>query len=107
MIAHDLIERAERLVHEQKCRVERERTCDRGALLHAARELPGKFAVEAGEVHELEIFFDALAAFRGVETHDLERQRDVALDRAPGIERRRWENVAVVAASAPVRKKRR
>ncbi len=35
-----LVERAERLVHEQQSRRERERAGDRDALLHPARELP-------------------------------------------------------------------
>ena len=39
-LAGHLVERAERLVHQQERRVERERAGDRDALLHAAGELP-------------------------------------------------------------------
>ena len=53
-VADDLVERAERLVHQQDVGVEGQRPGDRGALLHAARELPGIFLLEAGEVDELE-----------------------------------------------------
>ena len=59
VVAHDLVERAERLVHQQQIGVEGERAGDRGALLHAARELPGIFLLEAGEVDELQRALDA------------------------------------------------
>ena len=39
-LAGHLVERAERLVHQEQRRVERQRPRDRDALLHAARELP-------------------------------------------------------------------
>jgi hypothetical protein len=51
LVANDLVERAERLVHQQKLRVECEGAGDRGALLHAAGELPGVFSLEAPEPH--------------------------------------------------------
>ena len=41
LVAHDLVERAERLVHQQQVGIEGQRAGDRGALLHAARQLPG------------------------------------------------------------------
>ena len=43
---------------------------------------------------------DAPVALGLVEAHDLERQRDVPLDRAPGIERRRLEDIAIGALLA-------
>ena len=55
LVADDLVERAERLVHQQQLRLERERAGDRGALLHAAGELPGILALEAGQVDQREI----------------------------------------------------
>src|SRR5580658_7319614 len=97
MVAHDLVKRAERLVHQEERRLEREGARDRGALLHAAGELPRKFALEARQVDELEIMRDALAPFGGVVAHDLQRQRNVALDGAPRIERGGLEDIAVVA----------
>ena len=59
VVAHDLVERAERLVHQQQVGVEGERPGDRGALLHAARQLPGIFLLEAREVDEVERALDA------------------------------------------------
>ena len=53
MVAHDLVERAERLVHQKQIGVEGERTRDRGALLHAAGKLPRIFVLEAGEIDEI------------------------------------------------------
>ena len=61
-VAHDLVERAERLVHQQQVGIERQRARDRGALLHAARQLPGKLVAEAGEVDEFEPALDARLA---------------------------------------------
>ena len=64
LVAHDLVERAEGLVHQEQLRVEGERAGDRDALLHAARQLPGKFLLEALEIDEIEIARDALARVR-------------------------------------------
>ena len=47
LVADDLVERAEGLVHQQQVGVEGQRAGDRGALLHAARELPGKLAARS------------------------------------------------------------
>ncbi len=47
LVAGDLVERAERLVHQQELGLEAERARDRDALLHAARQLPGELALEA------------------------------------------------------------
>ena len=62
LVAHDLVERAERLVHQQKVGIERQRPGDRGALLHAARQLPGKLVAEARQVDEFEPLGDARVA---------------------------------------------
>src|SRR3546814_2393008 len=101
-VAGDLVERPERLVHQEEIGLEAERAGDRDAWLHAARELPGKLLLEAAEVHQLQVARRPVAALRGSEAHDLQRQHDVALDRAPGIERRRLEHVAVGARQSVV-----
>ena len=100
LVAHDLVERAEGLIHQQEMGVEGESAGDRGALLHAARELPGKALLESREVDELEITGDPLLALLLGEAHDLERQRDVPGDGAPRIEGRRLEHVAIGPAKA-------
>ena len=64
MVADDLVERAERLVHQQQIGIEGQRAGDRGALLHAARQLPGKLALEAGEIDQLHRPRHALVAAR-------------------------------------------
>ena len=46
-LARHLVERAERLVHQQQRRLEGERARDRDALLHPARELPRVVVAEA------------------------------------------------------------
>ncbi len=48
-LARERIERAERLVHQQHLGIARQRTADRGALLHATRQLVGIFILEAAE----------------------------------------------------------
>ena len=48
------IERAERLVHEQRGRIDRERAREPDALLHAAGELVRIELRELGEAHLLE-----------------------------------------------------
>ena len=53
-LAGHLVERAERLVHEQQPRALGERAGDRDALLHAAGELVGVVLREVGEPDELE-----------------------------------------------------
>ncbi len=40
LIARDRVERAERLVHQEQCRIVEQRPADRRALAHAARQLP-------------------------------------------------------------------
>ena len=65
-LARHLVERAERLVHQEQRRLERERARDRDALLHAAGELPGVVVAEPLQLDELEHLVDArLAASRG------------------------------------------
>ena len=103
MVAGDLVERAERLVHQQELGLEAERARDRDALLHAARELPGEFALEPVEPDHGEVALGARGALLGGHAHDLERQHDVALDAAPGIERGRLEHIAVGARDAALR----
>ena len=65
-LARHLVERAERLVHEQERRVERERARDRDALLHPARELPRVVVLEAAELDELDHLAHARLAPRAV-----------------------------------------
>ena len=92
-----LVQRAERLVHQEQRGRERQRASDRHALLHASGQLPRMVAGERGELHEVEHRVDALAAPRAAPAQHLERQRDVLRDRAPVVEHRRLEDDAVVA----------
>src|SRR5690242_1224896 len=64
VVADDLVQRAEGLVHEQKRRIEGEGARDGDALLHAARELPREFTLESAEVDELEHTARALEPLR-------------------------------------------
>ena len=63
--AHLRVERRERLVEEQHARLDRQRACERDALLHAARELMRVAGRRVrGEADELEQLVDALARGR-------------------------------------------
>src|SRR5262249_10989110 len=70
---------------------------DRVELLHAAGKLPGEFALETRQVDEFQVALDAPAALGGIEAHDFKRKRDVTFDGAPGIKRRRLEDITVMA----------
>ena len=96
-LAGHLVERAERLVHQQQRRRERERARDRDALLHAARELPRVVVLEPGELDELEHLLDPLGALGAAPAEHLERQRDVLRHGAPVVEHGVLEDDPVVA----------
>ncbi len=96
VVAHDLVECAERLIHQQQFRLERKCARDRGALLHAAGQLPGKPGGEIVEPDEAEVMLRPLLALRLGQAENLQRQRHIAGDRAPRIERRRLEDIAVL-----------
>ena len=95
-LAGHLVERAERLVHQQQPRPLGERPGDRDALLHAARELVGVPVGEVGEADQLEQLGDARRARGAVDAVQLERQLDVRRDRAPRQQARLLEGDAVV-----------
>ena len=95
VVPNNLVERAERLVHQQQVRVERERARNRGPLLHAARKLPGEHAAEVAETYKLQNARDPLSPLPGRVAHDLERQAHILLDGAPGVEPGRLEHITV------------
>ena len=82
-LASHLVEGTEGLVHEQERRVDSEGPRDRDALLHAAREFPGAVGREIGELDHLEQFGGTRLALVLRPALQLERQLDIALDRAP------------------------
>ena len=92
-----LVERAERLVHQQQRRRERERARDRHALLHAARQLPRVVLLEAGQLDEVDHLAHASFTALPVPAGHLERQRDVLRHRPPVVEDGVLEDDPVVA----------
>jgi hypothetical protein len=78
-----LVERSERLVHQQDAGFEHERPADGNALSHPTRELVWIAVFESTQSDEIDHLRDALCAiFRGRAAH-LESEADVAFDRAP------------------------
>ncbi len=67
LLAQLHVERAERLVEEQRRRPVDERARERDALLLAARELPRAAALEALELDDAQDLVDALRGARGAE----------------------------------------
>ena len=95
----DLVQGAERLVHQQQRGVEGQRAGDGDALLHAAGELVRVVVAEVREARQLQ---QLLRRGRGPVAGgavDLEREADVAEDGAPGQEGRVLEHEADVAAA--------
>ena len=54
LVARHRVERAERLVHQQERRIEQQRAAERGALLHAARQLARQLLGEPVQARHLE-----------------------------------------------------
>ena len=77
VLPRDLVQSAKGLVHEQKLRVEGQRTGDGDALLHPARELPGVVAGELLQPHQGQhpLSTGFMLGFR--EAHHLQRQHHV------------------------------
>ena len=100
MVAGDLVQGTERLVHQQQFGLERQRAGDRDALLHAAGKLPRELALEAGQIDQFQMMLGALLPLGRAHAHDLERQGDVAQHAAPRVKRRGLEDVAVSARQA-------
>ena len=101
-LARELIERAERLVEHQKLRIVDQRAAERGALHHAAGQLPGILVAEARKADLREQCFDAVTELGLVlgaillpeRRHDLQRQHHVVADRQPRQQRRILERHA-------------
>jgi hypothetical protein len=81
LLAQAQVERAERLVEQQRPRAVHERAREGDALLLAAGELRGPAAAEPAELDELERLGDAAAHLGAVDLPALEAEGDVALDR--------------------------
>ena len=75
-----LVERAERLVHQEDTRPEDERAGQCHALLLAARELARQPALVAGEPDQLQRFPDAAEDFQARRLANLQGERDVVED---------------------------
>ena len=63
LLAREGVERAERLVEHQQLRLVDQRAAERGALLHAARQLPRKFLAQAAEPDRGQQLFGARDIF--------------------------------------------
>src|SRR6266536_2837724 len=95
-VAGDLVQRPERLVHQQQRGVERQRPGDRDPLLHAAGELPHRVLLEPLQADQLQHLPHAPPALGGIEAHHLQGELDVAGDRPPLVQHRGLEDHAEV-----------
>src|SRR5690242_21828227 len=82
LLLHDAsrlrIEGAERFIHEQNVRRDRQRARDRGALLHAAGELARIGVLEARELNQIDVVPRTLAPLLARDADVLEAIEDVA-----------------------------
>ena len=76
-VARDLVERAERLVHQQQPRAGDQRAGDRHALAHAARQLVRIGLLPAGQAHQAQQLVRRARTGQRLAAADLQRQRDV------------------------------
>src|SRR2546425_3726014 len=90
------VQRAERLVHQQHVRVEREHAGERDALLHPARELAGQKMTELGQSGKRQISIHNRGTFRRWSSSNFQAPADVALDGPPGKERELLEDHAAI-----------
>ena len=95
IIAYDLIQRPERLIHQQDVGIERQGARDAGALLHAAGKLPGIFAPEPVQLDQRQHVSNPLRLFRPGKPHDLQRKFHISRNRPPRIQPRRLKDIAV------------
>ena len=82
-----LVERGERLVHQQDLRLRGERARHRHPLAHAARELGRIAPLEPVETDQMDEMARLLVARRLAHARDLEWERDVVDHGAPGKRR--------------------
>ena len=83
MLAGDLIQGTEGLVHEENGGAERQRPGDGHPLLHAAGQLPRVVAPETFESYQVEHLIGAFPPIGLRPSHELERQLNVLAHRAP------------------------
>lgn len=98
------VERRERLVETQQLGLHRERAGEADLLAHAARELAGIGALEAGEADELDQALGVIAPFGRRDPARLERDLHVLDHREPGKEREGLEHDGRVRIDAGERR---
>ena len=99
-VAGDLVERAERLVHQQQLGIVDERAGDRDALAHAARQFVGIGLLPARQADQRQQFARLEGAAPLAAAADFERQLDVLERRAPRQQRGVLKDEADVAPRA-------
>ena len=92
VLGGERIDLAERLVHAQDLRRDRERARDADALLHAAGQLARIRVLEPGEPDQVHDVLDLRASRRGVEAPRAQRLADVVGDGEPRVQREALEH---------------
>ena len=95
-----LVDRGERLVHEQDLGVDRERPGESDALAHAARQLVRIFVLGAEQADLGDVLAGDLLALLLRHMAQLEAECDVAQDRGPGQQREILEHESSLGAWA-------
>ena len=97
LLARHGVERAERLVHQHDLGIVHQRAADRGALLHAAGELPGQLLLEPFEPDQLQQRLRPRQIFFARQPLHVDRQHHVGQDVAPWQQQRVLEHDADIA----------
>src|SRR5215213_11408365 len=94
------VERAERLVHEQNFRIDRQRTRDADALLHPAGELVRPTIERVAQAHKLEIARGGLAQLGAPHAFHLEAEHYVLHGGQPRQQLGKLKHHAAIEAAA-------
>ena len=102
----DLVERGERLIHQEKLRLGDERARDRDAHAHAAGQFARKSMAEILQPDPVERRDDARTRFFGRRAFERQRQQDIVEHRRPGHQRGFLEDKAERDFAAGLRRRR-
>ena len=97
LFARECVERAERFVHQQNGRPVQQRTAQRDALLHPARELVRVRVFEAAQAGQFDQLVGAFFRLGAIHAADLRLQQDVRSGAAPLEQGRALEHEADLA----------
>src|SRR5262245_51229106 len=95
--ARELVDRPERLIHQDNLWIDNQDSAERGALLHAARQLGGIGTLAVLEPDQAENVASSVHGAPAIEPEDLDREQNVLENGPPGKKHWRLKHHADVA----------